>query len=65
MTTLIEWYPPEIKPVRVGEYEVKSWGYLLIAVWSGREWRDSKSCLILSYQHVVWRGLAADPKVTK
>jgi len=65
------WYPPEIRPMRVGEYECHS---------NERRWFDGNlwSCAYLphepsfikqaerqqvsSYQEITWRGLAEEPK---
>jgi hypothetical protein len=61
---MTEWYPPEIKPVRVGVY--KTW-YGLIkkdAFWDGRVWR-ALGGYELAFQDRGWRGLAADPKGSK
>jgi hypothetical protein len=73
---LTPWYPPEIRPVRVGEYRTCS-------LWTGKvalRWFDGKlwSCAYLpdepivirlgerqkisQYQDVMWRGLAKEPK---
>ena len=65
------WYPPAIRPVRVGEYQCDS---------SARRWWDGESwsCMYLpdepkeirirerqyvsAYQEITWRGLAEEPK---
>lgn len=65
------WFPPEIRPVRVGEYQCDS---------SARRWWDGESwsCMyfpdepraiklaerqqVSCYQEIQWRGLAEEPK---
>jgi hypothetical protein len=56
------WYPPHIKPVRVGLYEVGSDIFYLKAYWSGKSWRlalnkDQK----WKIQNLTWRGLTHEP----
>ena len=73
---LTPWFPPEIRPVRVGEYEVRTGWVDAVAL----RWFDGElwSCVYLSdepkeirnterqyasqYQDVMWRGLAKEPK---
>ena len=58
-----EWYPPEIKPVRVGWYEAAAhdcgWLYEWRVWWDGRVWRDSPNGWELCNQRQSWRGLTA------
>jgi hypothetical protein len=61
---MTEWYPPEIKPVRVGWY--KTW-YSTVkknAWWDGNAWCQGDAAQPSWRQDRCWRGLAADP-VTK
>jgi hypothetical protein len=68
---MTEWYPPEIKPVRVGWYQD---GYELVpncvhafemlSWWDGKVWRWREGGIRIN-QHHHWCGLAADPAVTK
>jgi hypothetical protein len=59
------WFPPHIKPVRVGEYEIES-VYADLgktsfkAPWDGTFWH-SKEGYRLAEQDRRWRGLASDP----
>jgi hypothetical protein len=58
---MTEWYPPEIKPVRVGEYEIWS-NYSMRLWWNGDSWGTGNYELLPWLQNCHWRGLAADPK---
>ena len=53
---LTDWYPPNIKPVREGLYEVGSDELSVLVTWNGKEWiRGNGTALPL--QEVCWRGL--------
>jgi hypothetical protein len=56
-----EWYPPDVKPVRVGAYEItffdSGWAYEWFAWWDGRQWLSSEFGCSLQYQKQTWRGL--------
>jgi hypothetical protein len=66
------WYPPEIKPVRAGWYQE---GYEIApksihpynnaAWWNGSAWCEGDAAQPSWLQLRHWRGLAADPEVTK
>jgi hypothetical protein len=58
------WYPPEIKPVRVGVYKTWHRAIKKESYWCGAVWRSLRG-YELAYQDRCWRGLAADPAVTK
>jgi hypothetical protein len=65
---MTEWYPPEIKPVRVGWYESTPWlkyGDGDRNWWNGRQWIWFEKGYPCSEQSRHWRGLAADPAVAK
>jgi len=56
------WYPPHIKPVRVGLYEVGSDDIHVYAYWCGKFWRLSLDKRITwANQHLSWRGLTHEP----
>ena len=72
MNALTEWYPPHVKPVRVGWYE-RQWKMKGSAAtpdyWDGKRWfigygHPTGMAATIS-QNIHWRGLAADPVVTK
>ena len=53
---LTDWYPPNIKPVREGLYEIGSDELSVLVTWNGKEWiRGNGTALPL--QQVCWRGL--------
>lgn len=70
---LTPWFPPSVKPARVGVYSVVSAalpakGY---SFWNGERWSaqvDKASaaaklkCIRAIYQDKLWRGLAKPPK---
>jgi hypothetical protein len=63
---LTEWYPVDNKPVRKGEYEVRTtktpvWPFpaTFRAQWTGRTWKDSEGGKVDGI--IEWRGLAEDP----
>ena len=78
MSKLTAWYPPDVKPVRVGEYSasmskdppLKRW-------WDGRLWskyyfnyesvEEIEHCRsqFSPFQFYPWRGLASDPAEEK
>lgn len=77
MMKLTEWYPPHVKPVRPGVYQVAYFGKgnPSYARWDGKVWSGS-FCIAYIYmalelahrcadrnskQSLPWRGLAADP----
>jgi len=52
------WYPPHIKPVRVGLYEVGRDDFHIYAYWSGKCWRLSLNQTMKHIaQDLSWRGL--------
>lgn len=58
---LTDWYPPEIKPVRVGEYEISffdcGWQYEYRAWWDGAIWRATNGGgWSFVNQELTWRG---------
>lgn len=70
---LTDWFPPDVKPVRVGLYEVKPWPNKIEKVysyWNGRQWGfrcEQKFDANLYAQNKAlgpigkWRGLAKKP----
>jgi hypothetical protein len=63
-----EWYPVDVKPVRKGEYEVRTtvapaWPFpaTFRAEWTGRTWKDSEGEKVTGI--IDWRGLKHDPSV--
>lgn len=67
-TKLTPWYPPEIKPVREGVYEVKSVrrpDFTLFSYWTGQNWLCAAFSKIKAseaehnsiYPKKTWRGL--------
>ena len=69
---LTEWFPPEVKPVRVGVYEVDHPPGRWFRKWDGKTWlcgskapqRAAKNTLQLDHpsDRRSWRGLAEEPK---
>lgn len=75
MTRLTEWYPPHIKPVRVGVYNasyVKDPG--VFRYWNGKYWSSAwsrnnsqedieflKNFAAMDQDDIHWRGLSAAP----
>lgn len=58
--TLTDWFPAKVKPVRLGNYEVKTKdGYSYHAEWTGEIWKNSWSETALKVKE--WRGIAYDP----
>lgn len=64
LMTVTDWYPPEVNPDRVGDYEVKdaespNWPFYKKVLWNGKGWTlDGKK-----YKIAAWRGLREDPNV--
>lgn len=72
---LTPWFPPQVKPVRIGYYEVKHFldgvlheGY---AMWTGSYWSYLDKKIYYGpvqrwgrsvQQNKMWRGLAEEPK---
>jgi hypothetical protein len=63
---LTDWYPVDVKPVRKGEYEVRTtktpvWPFpaTFNATWTGRGWKDSEGEKVAGI--IEWRGLVEDP----
>ena len=58
---LTPWYPADIKPVRVGTYQVKCvtkyFCEYFYAYWDGKEWLNKEKQYPLIYQDREWRGL--------
>lgn len=62
---LTDWYDADIKPVRVGVYQVESdmGNFPIFAYYNGQEWCDKDNReLIYFKQDRTWRGLAHEPK---
>jgi len=59
MGKLTGWFPPEIKPARIGLYECK-WSDLNW-YWNGSAWRNAGNSFDCTLQNRYWRGLASDP----
>lgn len=64
--TVTEWYPVDINPARVGDYETKTadmWPFYKMANWNGKKWTiDGKKP---KEPISAWRGLKEDPNETK
>lgn len=66
------WYPPEVKPVRVGVYQRKSFiAGIGFSHWNGKKWsytytkKDDvlpNKRTVTYYPYWPWRGLAEPPK---
>ncbi|MEX3933302.1 hypothetical protein AB4Y32_16115 [Paraburkholderia phymatum] len=58
---LTDWYPGDMKPVRVGTYESRifdgGWDYFWMVWFDGRHWRDKYGMTLID-QNITWRGLA-------
>ena len=65
---LTPWFPPEVKPVRVGVYDFGAW----YRFWNGSDWKQGTSSVEGAYllrhgpvskiaNHQQWRGLAEKP----
>jgi hypothetical protein len=64
---MTEWYPVDTRPVRKGEYEVRTtqipaWPFpaTFRAEWTGRTWKDSEGKKVNGI--IDWRGLSIDPE---
>lgn len=64
MSKLTDWFPADVKPVRVGQYEVANthYGDPFPLHWDGRKWCLSDTKTPAIFQNREWRGLAADPE---
>jgi hypothetical protein len=59
-----KWFPADIKPVRIGIYEVLGSNHMWL--WDGANWRSSgPSRFLCQGQWKIWRGLASDPNKVK
>ena len=64
LMTVTDWYPVDVNPARVGEYEVTeegspNWPFYKKVLWDGKNWTlDGKK-----YKVGTWRGLREDPNV--
>lgn len=61
MPKLTPWFPPSVKPVRVGKYSRKFPGRNYRDYWDGEEWLTHMGGIPLADQGRPWRGLAEDP----
>lgn len=70
---LTPWFPPGIKPVHIGVYQVQIRPYAVgYAYWNGKKWTNSSNTVGHAYfykdwtsgaiQKKSWRGLAQKPK---
>lgn len=53
------WFPPEVKPVRVGWYACRRCN--LDYWWDGKLWRNGEDYGYSLKQDIEWRGLAQKP----
>jgi hypothetical protein len=65
------WFPPEIRPVHVGDYRSWPFGF---RHFNGKLWsieyhsdeskfiKDQVRTVVSRYQEIQWRGLAEEPK---
>lgn len=66
---LTDWFPGDVSPVRVGQYEVQqdipgtSWPFPLYGIWTGTGWTKQDNTPLEYVSQ--WRGLAHDPESTK
>lgn len=79
MSKLTPWFPGDVKPVRVGVYEITgcSFGGINYRVWTGKGWSDTrwepsdfhglhpKPMYFPGDDMTGWRGLASDPNARK
>ncbi len=70
MGKLSRWYPPEIKPVWIGEYDTQTelHGFKVRSSWDGFHWYFTGEFMgggPLLNQAVYWRGLASKPRGKK
>ena len=74
MTRLTPWFPADVKPVRVGVYEIhtNSWE-AYYAYWSGQKWGcvadhptaarwQDNAFLDGAFQRKIWRGFTEEQK---
>lgn len=58
---LTDWYPPELKPVRVGMYESQIYDagfvYDWFVYWDGLRWLSGELGCSLIDQNITWRGI--------
>lgn len=67
---LTEWFPPEVKPVRVGVYEVAYPPGRWFRKWDGTRWMCGADTPEIAVERSAipvettfpWRGLAEEPK---
>jgi hypothetical protein len=66
MNDLTEWYPGDIKPIRIGIYQRKRNGIVIYSFWDGKEWKAGGETIrdalrmkvwIAVYQDAEWRGV--------
>ena len=74
MSTMTNWFPPHIKPVREGVYEIKytsksPWKNWMYATWNGEKWScgsynlcDKFHQLFNANQNKYWRGFTEEQK---
>ena len=60
MRRLTDWFDPDVKPVRVGDYERDEHFELVIRYWDGAQWRYQKDGSACQYQQRPWRGIRID-----
>lgn len=66
---LTDWFPPSIKPVRVGVYQREHRGRAKWARWDGKSWnltlidraRAEIASIRTTHANLPWRGLAEQP----
>jgi hypothetical protein len=70
MNELTDWFPPEIKPVRIGVYQRQFSNYSSYSWWNGKHFsigREFPSALDIHsaqesvFQNKPWRGLSVKP----
>ena len=66
LMTVTDWYPVDVNPAHVGEYEVTeegspNWPFYKKVLWDGKKWTLNGK----KYKVGTWRGLRADPNETK
>jgi hypothetical protein len=64
---LTEWYPPRIKPIRIGVYITRDNGQIFFQYWSGNFWKTRCRTIegaygfkdhVSSHQNVEWKGMS-------
>lgn len=67
---LTDWFPGDIKPIRVGIYERRYSESINFSKWNGEYWSfgyysvdlaNERGHYLSQYQNLPWRGLAEDP----